>query len=77
MDIIEGILENVRRGNNNSGCLPLLFLGCFFLCLIGLVLDVMNASISDILKPGLGFGGWCFIGAAICLLLAMITSERL
>jgi hypothetical protein len=73
---IEGVLRN-SANSNNAGCLPLLFLGGFFLCLFGCVLYMINASITDILKPGLGFGGWCFVGAVVFLFLSMLTSGRL
>lgn len=74
---IDKITQSASNSEGSSGCLPMLFLGCFFLCVIGFVIGVEHTTIKDILAPGLGFSGWCMVGAAVFLFLAMLTSNRL
>ena len=77
LDEIEKITRNSANSSGNAGCIPLFFVGCFFLCVIGFVISVETTTIKDILSPGLGLGGWCLIGGVVCLFLAMLTSGRL
>ncbi len=76
-DEIDKITRASANNGGNAGCIPLIFLGCFGLCVIGFVISVETTTIKDILSPGFGLGGWCIIGAAVCLFLAMLTSGRL